>query len=127
MDIADLHDLFLEAAMTDRRLPAAVRKQKLASWPEYPLDWHGYGWTQQGDTILRPTSKQISNYDHALRLGSGMPENDRRIVWAVAHSAAFRARGPQWSKLARMLGLNDPRRVKQAYQDALVRLYYQVL
>lgn len=127
MDIADLHDLFLEAAMTDRRLPAAVRKQKLASWPEYPLDWHGYGWTQQGDTILRPTSKQISNYDYALRLGSGMPESDRRIVWAVAHSAAFRARGPQWSKLARMLGLNDPRRVKQAYQDALVRLYYQVL
>ena len=56
MNVEQLHDLFLQAAETDRRLPPATRKQKLSSWPDYPLDWHGYGWTQIGPTRLQPTS-----------------------------------------------------------------------
>ena len=126
MDINELHSLFLEAAETDRRLPAAIRKAKLSAWPDYPLDWHGYGWTQQGETILKPTSKQIDDFDTALRLTTMMPEDDRKLVWAVAHSAAFRQRGAQYTKIARLLGLHDPRRVKAGYQDALMRLYYKL-
>ena len=126
MDINALHDRILEAAETERRLPAAIRRQKLASWPDYPLDWHGYGWTQQGPTRLQPTSKQISDFDEAMRLTSIMPEDDRRLVWAVAHSAAFRARGPAWKKLAIMLGLHDPRIVKRNYPHALIELHYKL-
>ena len=126
MNVEQLHDLFLQAAETDRRLPPATRKQKLSSWPDYPLDWHGYGWTQQGPTRLHPTSKQISDFDEAMRLTSIMPEDDRRLVWAVAHSAAFRARGPAWKKLAIMLGLHDPRIVKRNYRHALIELHYKL-
>lgn len=126
MDVSQLHSLFLEAAETDRKLPAAVRRAKLSSWPDYPLDWHGYGWTQVGETILKPTSEQISQFDKALELTPLMPEEDRKLVWAIAHSAAFRQRGAQWVKIARMLGLHDPRRVKAAYKDALLRLYYRM-
>ena len=127
MNVNALHDLFLGAAETDRRLPPATRKAKLAAWPEVVKDWHGYGWTQIGETILRPTAKQISEYDEALRLTTVMPEDDRKLVWAVAHSAAFKARGAPWTKLARMMGLGmDGRAVKRRYMDALVRLPYQL-
>ena len=121
-----LHSLFLEAAETDRRLPPAIRKQKMAAWPDVINDWHGYGWTQIGETVLRPTSKQISDYDKALELTVSMPEADRKLVWAVAHSAAFKARGAPWTRLARMLQLGtDGRVVKRRYMDALIRLHYK--
>ena len=124
-DVNSLHSLFLEAAETDRRLPPAIRKQKMAAWPDVINDWHGYGWTQIGETVLRPTSKQISNYDRALELTVSMPEADRKLVWAVAHSAAFKARGAPWTRLARLLGMGtDGRVVKSNYMDALVRLHY---
>ena len=126
-DVNSLHSLFLEAAETDRRLPPAIRKQKMGAWPDVINDWHGYGWTQIGETVLRPTSKQISNYDRALELTVTMPEADRKLVWAVAHSAAFKARGAPWTRLARLLGMGtDGRVVKRNYMDALVRLHYKI-
>ena len=125
-DVNGLHDLFLTAAETDRRMLPAMRKQKLSSWPDYPLDWHGYGWTQEGETILKPTSRQITDYDRAMQLTVLMDEDDRKLVWAVAHSAAFKARGASWTRLARMLRLgSDGRVVKRRYMDALVRLHYR--
>ena len=57
-DVNSLHSLFLEAAETDRRLPPAIRKQKMAAWPDVINDWHGYGWTQIGDlTKKAPPTK----------------------------------------------------------------------
>ena len=40
--ITALHDSLIEAAETERRMPTAWRKQKLASWPEYRADWLAY-------------------------------------------------------------------------------------
>ena len=127
MGIDELHQLFLSMAVTERRLPRSIRKQKLASWPDYPMDWHGYGWTQIGEVRLRPTGEQIDDMDRAHRIVMGLDEDDRRLVLAVAHSAVGRDRGPRWSKLAHILGLNDPRIVKRHYKDVLIRLYYSAL
>ena len=125
MNVEELHDLIVSAAETDRRLPPAIRKQKMAAWPDVINDWHGYGWTQLGETVLRPTSEQIDSYDKAIRIVLQATEEDRRLIWAVAHSAAFKARGAAWTKLARMLRLGrDGRVVKRRYLDALVRLHY---
>ena len=127
MDVNQLHSLFVEAAETDRRLPPAIRKQKMAAWPDVIADWHGYGWTQSGVTVIRPTSKQIDDYDKAVGLVSRMPEPDRKLVWAVATSAAFKRRGAPWTKLARLLRMGtDGRVVKRNYMDALVRLHYRL-
>jgi hypothetical protein len=93
MDVNQLHSLFVDAAETDRRLPPAIRKQKMAAWPDVIADWHGYGWTQLGETVIRPTSKQIDEYDKAICFTVKMPEDDRRLVWMVAHASAFKARG----------------------------------
>ena len=63
MDINELHTMMLDMAVTERRLPKAIRVQKQASWPDYPMDWHGYGWTQIGEVRLRPTNEQIDAMD----------------------------------------------------------------
>ena len=126
MGIDELHQMFLDMAQTERRLPIAIRKQKLASWPDYPLDWHGYGWTQQGQVRIRPTGEQIDEMDRAHSIIMQLELDDRRLVLAVAHSAVGRQRGPRWSRLAHMLGLNDPRIVKRNYRDVLNRLYYKL-
>jgi len=127
MDVVELNDLFLEAAETERKLPPAVRKQKMCAWPDYVTSWSAYGYNAFEAPKILATPDQISRYDKALRIASEMlDDDDRRLVWAVAHSAAFRQRGPSWSKIARLLSLNDPRIVKKRYKDALIRLYYKI-
>jgi hypothetical protein len=123
---SELQDLFLTAAETERKLPPAVRKQKMCSWPEYVQEWSAYGYSDFKAPLPKATPKEISEYDHALLLGiKHMDADDRRMVWAVSQSAAFRERGPQWHKLARLRGLADGRQVKRRYTDAIIRLYYK--
>lgn len=127
LDIAQLDQLLMEAAETERKMPAALRKQRMCAWPDYPKDAMAYGYNAFQAPILKATPEQITRYDAALELViTRLDEQDRRLVWAVAHSAAFRQRGPAWSKLARILGLHDPRVVKRKYKDVLVRLYYLI-
>ena len=127
LDIAQLDQLLMEAAETERKMPAALRKQRMCAWPDYPKDAMAYGYNVFQAPILKATPEQITRYDAALELViTRLDEQDRRLVWAVAHSAAFRQRGPAWSKLARILGLHDPRVVKRKYKDVLVRLYYLI-
>jgi len=121
-----LDELFLEAAETERKLPPATRKAKLSSWVDYDPGWSAYGYTLLKPTKLKATAQQISRLDTALDLGLMLTSEERRIVWAVAHSAAFRDRGPAWSKIARLLGLKDPRIVKRRYLDTVVRLYFRL-
>ena len=123
-DVAQLSDLFFEAAKTERALPPAIRKQKLGSWPEYAQQWSAYGSAEFNPKLPVPSPKQVSAYDRALILGiEHMDADDRKMVWAVSHSAAYRERGAQWQKLARMHGLRDGRQIKRRYQDALIRLW----
>ena len=127
MDIAQLNELFFEAAETERKLPSAFRKQKMVNWPDYVSEWAAYGCSGMGVTRLKATPDQITRLDKAIDLAlTKMDDEDRRLVWAVAHSAAFRDRGAKWSKIARLLSLHDPRIVKRRYKDALVRLYYKL-
>jgi len=126
-DVAQLNDLFFEAAETERKLPAAIRKQKMCSWPDYPQSWKAYGYSDFEPGLPRATPKQVDDFDRALSLGiKHMDADDRRLVWAVAHSAAFRERGAKWDKIARMQGLRDGRQIKRRYMDALIRTWYNM-
>ncbi len=63
------------------------------------------------------TGEQIDRWEMALDLALRyMDDEDRRLVWAVCQSAAFRQRGPRWSRIAQILGLNDPTDRKAALQ-----------
>ena len=126
-NITEFHDQFLEAAETDRKLPSVIRRTKMAFWVDYVKDWNSYGWDGKSEMKLSATNAEIDRYDKIADYLSLMEEKDRKLVWAVAHSAAYRDRGVQWSKLARILRLNDPRIVKRRYQDALIKLYYNLI
>jgi len=126
-DVSQLDDLFLEAAETERKLPAAIRKQKMSAWPDYPSSWKAYGYNEFQVRLPKATPQQVDNFDRALALGiKHMDADDRKLVWAVAHSAAFRERGAKWHQIARMQGLRDGRQIKRRYMDALIRCYYNM-
>ena len=127
VNMTELDSMFLQAAETERKLPPAVRKQKLCGWPEYVQERSAYGYTDFSVGLPKASPAEITSYEKALALGiEQMDADDRRLVWAVAHSAAFRERGPRWQKLARLQGLRDGRQVKRRYTDALIRLYYKL-
>ena len=126
-DVSQLSDIFFEAAETERKLPPAFRKQKMSAWPDYPQEWSAYGWSEYKPGLPKATPAQIDSYERALFLSiEMMDKDDRQMVWAVAHSAAFRERGPNWRKLADVKGLTDGRQIKRRYTDALIRLWYRV-
>jgi len=122
-----LDDLFMEAAETERKLPPAIRKQKMSSWVEYVRTWESYGWHDAEPRLPQATPKQITRFEQAIDLlnDTNMEIEDKRLIWAVAHSAAFRDRGPHWTAVGRKLRV-DPRTVRRRYIDALIRLYYKL-
>ena len=75
---------------------------------------------------LSATAAEITRYDKIADYLALMDMSDRKLVWAVAHSAAYRDRGIQWTKIARILRLNDHRIVRRRYREALIKLYYKI-
>ena len=108
-------------------MPPAFVKQKYVNWPDSApeLDWLAYADPTARIGLGKATANQISRYDLMLNNVLGMPDaSDRKLLWATAHSAAFRSRGPKWAKLSRFLRC-DRRTVKRRYEQALIRLYYK--
>ena len=125
MTPAELHDLFVEAAATEIMLPAAKQRARLAWWPDVQPEWLSYA----DDTTrvrLQATTAQVTRYERAISIVTLLPNQKKRLVWAVAFSAADRQRGPAWSKLGRLLGI-DRRRVKRDYENALRELLARLL
>jgi len=126
-DVRELSDFFFEAAETERKLPPATRKQKMSSWPDYVQSWSAYGYSEFDPKLPKASPTQIDSYMKAISLGIDMMDKEeRQIVWAVAHSAAFKERGPAWTKIARLRGYRDGRIIKRQYTDALIKCWYRI-
>ncbi len=124
--IDNLHDLLIEAAETERRLPPVARKQKLASWPDYKHDWLAYADETTQNKLAKATAKQVDLYEKIIFAICQLPSvEDRLLLWATAHSAAFRVRGPAWSRLAKLKHTNR-QTIKEYYKQSLCRLYYSI-
>ena len=103
-DIGVLTAIFFDAAETERRLPPVYRKKPGVAWPDYPDEKVAYGYTDAVARLGPASAKDIEHYDIAMKLTFCMESDDRKLVWAVAHSAAFRPRGPRWGVLSRVMG-----------------------
>jgi hypothetical protein len=122
-DIGVLTSMFFEAAETERRLPPAYRKKVGVAWPDYPDEKaSAYGYTDVVPRLSPATTKDIEHYNIAMKLTFCMPEDDRKLVWAVAHSAAFRVRGPRWRVLSRVMGI-APSTAKRRFEKAILNLW----
>ena len=125
-NVEELDEWLIEAAETERRLPPAFRKQKLASWPSYQTEWLAYGDIVYTPSLSKATTIQVTKYELLLNLLIDHCETEQRqLIWAVVQTAAFRQRGAKWSLLARKFH-KDRRSVKRDYFDALIRLHYKI-
>jgi|TARA_Y100000114_G_C11690288_1_gene293212 hypothetical protein len=125
-NVQQLDYWIMEAAETERRLPPAFRKQKLASWPSYKTDWLAYSDVVYNPSLTKATTVQITRYEKILDLLIDCcNEKDRQLLWSVAHTSAFRQRGPKWTLLAKRYH-KDRRTIKMDYLDALIRLHYRI-
>lgn len=122
LDIPQLDALFLEAGKTEMLLPIQRVKGITTSWLDIREEWSAYGYGHKRPLRIRPTAKQITNYDKALDLGLKLPLEDRKVIWSVSISAQKRHR-PNWSKLGRLFKC-DRRTVQHNYRGALMRAYY---
>ncbi len=113
LDIPQLDALFLEAGKTEMLLPRQRVKGITTSWLDIREEWSAYGYGHKRPLRIRPTAKQITNYDKALDLGLKLPLEDRKVIWSVSISAQKRHR-PNWSKLGRLFKC-DRRTVQHNY------------
>ena len=122
--IDHLDNLLAEACETEKMMPSVRVKQKLTHWMDYKTEWTAYGYGKGKSRLPKPTPKQIDRYDLVLELlAEHCTLEERQLIWAVNHSGAFRDRGPQWSKIGKILHINY-RTVKRRYMDALYKLWY---
>ena len=113
------------AAETERRLPAAINYNLKTYWPEITGEKHvDFKPEITAMTLCRATNRQIDDYAKAMEMViTGLDDKeDRRLVWAVAHSAAFRERGPKWLKIAKMAHTHRET-MKRRYEKALEGIY----
>ena len=117
-----VHKFLVEAAETERRLPSISRRSIKTLWPEVASEqFLDYRPTKTPLTLCGATNKQIDAYSRALDLVVDHLDNpeDRCLVWAVVHSAAFRTRGPAWLQVSKLMHTHRDT-VRARYENALL-------
>jgi len=127
LDVDGLAELFFEAARIERLLPSAYRKSLRACWPDVTPDRDlAYGYNATETRLAPATAREVKLYDWALALTPMLDAEDARLVWAAAHSAVRRRKGPAWTRLARFMHCH-PRTAKAAFKRAIIELWYKLL
>jgi len=125
-DVDALAGLFFEAAEIEARLPRVLREKIRASWPDAPDDWQAFGWHEVQPSPRPANPAEVSRYDLALQLTPLIPVDERRLVWAVAHSAVRRERGPAWRRLSRIVGVH-PDTIRRRFERSIISLWYKLM
>ena len=121
-----LAGLFIEAADTERRLPGAIDLRAKTGWPETMPDADlAYGYNEEEMPLGPANAIAVRNYDWALTITPAMDADDAKLVWACAHSAFKRVRGPAWSKVGRVRGLHA-QTVRRRFERAILELWYKL-
>jgi len=124
--VDDLIELFFQAAKTERKLPRAYDLRAKGCWPTYADDPElAYGYNDAVLTVGGANTQEIGDYDQALDMTQIMDDSDRKLVWAVAHSAARRTRGPAWTKIGKLTGMHA-QTVKRRFEQAIMELWYKI-
>lgn len=104
-----------EAADTLKRLPGAMMKNKLTSWPEIVQNSAAQMHVSGRFIKTSPNPTAISNMDKTLNLLLKLSQKERRLVWC-------RAVGISWRKLENIEGLSHVtlrKHVEQGLQKML--------
>ncbi len=125
-DEIGLRNLFFEAAVAERKMPRAYDLRVRGYWPEIPADPHtAYGY---GEVDVRPgpaSVAEIRSWDIAIELTKMLEVEDAKLVWAAAHSAVRRDRGPAWRRIAEKLHVH-PETARRRFERAILGLWYKM-
>ena len=125
-DIDGLVRLFYDAAETERRMPRAIDLRVKNCWPAYPDDPSlAFGYNDAEVLPGPATSREVTRYDLALEVAGKLEEDERRVVWAAAYSAARRGRGARWTAIGRQMGIHAST-VKRRFERAILGLWYRL-
>ena len=125
-DVAGLASFFFEAADTERRLPSARRQSVNCCWPDYADDPSvAFGYNDTVTRLAKASPGAITRYDQALELCLLLDVDERRVIWASAHSAVRRQRGPTWRAIGKLLGMQAAT-VKRRFESAILSLWYKM-
>jgi|TARA_R100001460_G_scaffold10632_2_gene25115 hypothetical protein len=119
----DIVKLFEEAAVTDKRLPAPFKKQRLTMpWQETRQEkMYRYSYNNI-EYIIRPSSQDISRWWIAsILLGQIVEDLEvKKIIW-------LRAKKFPYSQIGRFVG-KDRRKVKVIFEEeiAYIRLWLEL-
>lgn len=103
------------AAVTLRRLPPAIRKQRLTAWPVVVHSrQEAYGWESAAYKEPPPTAADITALDRVLLWLRAVDEVERRILWGYALHI-------RREKLARMIG-KSRRTIWTYWMSGLMRI-----
>ena len=134
--LGPIHNFLVAACEIERDLPEVRHPGLKTLWPETSVERNvDYKPDRTTVTKCRPTGRQIDAHGRALEMvaESLSSEVDRRIVWAVAQSAAFRVRGPKWDQVTKNLHAEGsgypkyPQALKNSYEEALLSIFWTQL
>jgi len=118
----DIINLFEDAARTDRRLPSAIKKQKITAWMDHTQEkmyQHSY---YAANFKIVPSSRDISRWWIASEILRSVVEDidTKKIIW-------IRARRFPWSNIGRMFGYSR-HKVKKIWEEEMIyiRLWLQL-
>ena len=125
-DVAGLASFFFEAADTERRLPSVRRQSVNCCWPDFADDPSvAFGYNDTVTRLAKASPGAITRYDQALELCLLLDVDERRVIWASAHSAVRRQRGPTWRAIGALLGMQAAT-VKRRFESAILTLWYKM-
>ena len=134
--LGPIHNFLVAACETEQSLPEVRHPGLTTLWPEPSVERNvDYMPDRTKVTKCKPTGWQIDAHGRALGMvaESLSSEVDRRIVWAVAQSAAFRVRGPRWEQVTKNLLAEGPgypkyrQALKNSYEEALLSIFWTQL
>lgn len=134
--LGSIHNILVAACETERGLPEVSPPGLKTLWPGTSAERNvDYKPDRTRVTECKPTGRHIDNHGRALAMVvEGLSsEVDRRIVWAVATTAAFRERGPRWKHLVdrfRSKGSEYPKHVRtlrHRYEESLLSIFWAQL
>ena len=67
----------------------------------------------------------IRSWDIAIELTKMLEVEDAKLVWAAAHSAVRRDRGPAWRRIAEKLHVH-PETARRRFERAILGLWYKM-
>ena len=130
--LGPIHNFLVAACETERGLPEVRHPGLKTLWPETSAERNvDYMRDRTRVTKCKPTGRQFDAHGRALAMvvEALSSEVDRRIVWSVATTAAFRDRGPKWKQLVDRFGSmgseypKHVRTLRRRYEEALLSIF----